>query len=295
MKRLLALALVVLSAVFAAGNARAQFKEDAFNQQYNNDKANPGDSADVMFSFKDFFGGVSHKHPIKIGTMFAGSMILPGTGQIYNRDYWKLPLVYGGIGAGVGMGLKYRSEGNDRMSTLCFAAAGLTYWGMLLDETISFREEPVRIPHPGKATIYSLMFPGLGQAYLGDWWRIPIYWGGMLGSAHFFFLNRRNYQRFRNIYQELTNTEIEYNGPPGLTAETALYYRNLYRRYRDYSVLSFAAFYLLQVIDANVFSYMHDFDMSDDISLSLEPAVIPVETSLASASPAFGMRFGLYF
>ncbi|TDB64538.1 DUF5683 domain-containing protein [Arundinibacter roseus] len=29
------------------------------------------------------------------------SLILPGAGQIYNRDFWKLPLVYGGLGAAV--------------------------------------------------------------------------------------------------------------------------------------------------------------------------------------------------
>jgi len=29
------------------------------------------------------------------------SAVLPGLGQIYNKQYWKLPLVYGSIGAGV--------------------------------------------------------------------------------------------------------------------------------------------------------------------------------------------------
>lgn len=28
------------------------------------------------------------------------SLVLPGTGQINNKDYWKLPLVYGALGAG---------------------------------------------------------------------------------------------------------------------------------------------------------------------------------------------------
>ena len=38
------------------------------------------------------------------------AMVLPGSGQIYNRQWWKLPILYGGIGAtvyGLSWNMKY--------------------------------------------------------------------------------------------------------------------------------------------------------------------------------------------
>ena len=294
MKLRRAILLLTFALAIPGGNLFAQFKQEAFQQQYNDDPATSAkDSTDTMFSFKDFFGGVAHKHEIKIGTMFAGSMVFPGTGQIYNRDYWKLPFVYGGIGGGIGMGLWYKNNNHPLRAKLCFAAAGAAYWSMLMDEIISYK--PDDYPHPGKATIYAILVPGLGQVYNGEAWKVPIYLGGMMGSAHFFFLNRTNYKRFRRIYREATATDGSYSGP--IAASTALYYRNVYRRYRDYAVLSFAGFYLLQIIDANVFAYMHDFNISDEIAMSVEPAIITPETDFAynPSTSGFGVRFGFRF
>ena len=99
--------LIVCLAGFAV-RSEAQFKEKAFDQTYNDhaDTTGTADSA-ALFSFKEFFGGLAHKNTMKIGTMFAGSVVLPGTAQIYNKDYWKLPIVYGGIGALAGTGGYY--------------------------------------------------------------------------------------------------------------------------------------------------------------------------------------------
>lgn len=295
MKKLLCIVLLCLVAAAAGVPAHAQFKEEAFSQSYNDDPDSPKDSTDTMFSFKEFFGGVAHKNPLKIGTMVAGSAVFVGTGQIYNKDYWKLPIVYGGLAAGIGGGFYYRSQGNHKAAKACFAAAGLTYWGMLMDEVICYG--PADFPHAGKATLYSLLVPGLGQIYNGEAWKLPIYLGGIMGGIHFYTLNRTNYERFRRIYKAATGDNASsYTGP--ISAETALYYRNVYRRYRDYSVLTIAGFYLLQVIDANVFAYMHDFNIADDLTLSIDPAVLTPDTAYAFApagGAAFGLRFGFTF
>ena len=93
---------ILLTVIFLTSFAiesKAQFREDAFTQSYNEntDSTAVADTADKLFSVKEFVGGLAHKNELKIGTMFAGSVIVPGASQIYNKDYWKLPIIYGGI------------------------------------------------------------------------------------------------------------------------------------------------------------------------------------------------------
>ena len=288
MKRILAAIVLALLAV----NASAQFKKDAFQQQYNDDKASSKDSVDVLFSFKEYFGGLSHKNELKIGTLFAGSLVFVGGEQIYNKQYWKLPIVYSTILGSVGAGIYLNTQGNHDAAKYCFIGAGVAYWATHFDGVISYKTD--KYPLPGKATLFSLLCPGLGQAYNGEFWKIPIYLGGMGVAYYFYDTNNINYQRYRRIYKEATNKETEYTGP--ITADQALYYRDVFRRYRDYSILALAAVYLLQVIDANVFSYMHDFEIVDDMALSITPAVLPPADQYAlNPSPTFGLSLGLRF
>ncbi len=288
MKRLLFLLLMVLVAV----NASAQFRSEAFQQQYNDDNNTIKDSTDVMFSFKEYFAGLGHKQDIKIGTMFAGSMIFVGGEQIYNKQYWKLPLVYGATLGPLGAGIYLNTQGRHEAAKYCFIGAGVAYWATLMDGVISYKSDVY--PLAGRATLYSLLLPGLGQAYNGEFWKIPIYLGG-LGAAYYFYdTNNINYQRYRRIYKEATNKEVQYTGP--ITSEQALYYRDVFRRYRDYSILAIALVYLLQVIDANVFSYMHDFEIVDDMAMTVKPSVMMPDTQLAfNPSPAFGISVGFKF
>ena len=81
------IAIITCLTAFAL-NSKAQFKEEAFSQTYNDSTYSASaDSTDQLFSIKELFRGLSHKQTIKVGTMFAGSVILPGSAQIYNRDY----------------------------------------------------------------------------------------------------------------------------------------------------------------------------------------------------------------
>lgn len=317
------LAVTVFCLSFFSAASHAQFREEAFTQTYNDDADTTAttDTSDKMFTFKELFGGLAHKTDLRIGTMFASSMVIPGISQIYNRDWWKLPVVYGGIGACAGFGghylhqysmskkayeAAYAADPNTPLridyaakqkGTWLLVGAGLIYWGSLMDGAVNYKSD--QHPHPGRATIYSILLPGLGQAYNGEYWKIPIYWGCIAGSIHFLYTNNTNYQRFKRIHNEATNPDVEYTGP--IAAETAVWYRDVYRRYRDYSIVATVLFYLLQVIDANVFAYMHDFEVSDAISMRLEPAVLPADNFYAmtpatvTGGSSIGLRLGFRF
>lgn len=295
--RLLPLLLFLFLPVVLHGQARDdQFKKDAFSQNYNDTTQKEKTDSSQLFSFRQYFGSLAHKRPGQVQNLFMGSTIFVGGEQIYNRQYWKLPIVYGGIGAGVGLGIhfnnQYKNTGESKyktISTLSFVGAGLVWWGSLLDGTVNFQTD--RSPDPGKATVYSILFPGLGQIYNGEYWKIPIYWGAIAGGVYFYSNNKRNYERYKWIYDQANSTDPDVEKPP-VSAENALYYRDIYRRYRDYSILATALFYVIQVVDANVFAYMQDFEIDDDITLRVEPTVITPDYAQA---PGMGLGLTLRF
>ena len=306
--RIYIFAFIVFLTGFAL-DGNAQFKEEAFQQTYNEkgDSTAVADTADKLFSFKEWGRGLAHKQKIEVGTMFMGSVFAPGTAQIYNKDYWKLPIVYGGIGSLAGTGgyylHRYNKSGNlsdKQTGTWLLAGAGLVYWGSLMDGVISYESDLE--PLPGKATLYSALLPGLGQIYNGELFKLPIYWGGLLISSHLLVKYNTNYKRFKRIHNQATSTDPEISGNVPISGETAKWYRDVYRRYRDYSIVATVLVYALQVIDANVFAYMHDFEVTDDISMNIEPALISPYNEYAMhtgpISPmnnAVGMRVGIRF
>lgn len=274
-----------------------QFKRDAFTQNYaDTTQKTPADTSQ-LFNFKEFFGAMAHKRTASLKTLTMGSTVFIGGNQIYHKQYWKLPIIYGGIGAGIGSGIyfqnQYNASGDDKFktwSTLSYVGAGLVWWGSLMDGAVNF--ERGKYPNPAKSTVYSILLPGLGQIYNGEAWKLPLYYGLMAGSVHFLVDNDVQYRRWKWIHNMATTEDDTVERPPQ-SGETAKYYRDVYRRYRDYSILAVVVSYLLQVIDANVFAYMQDFEVTDEIAFRMEPSLIP-QTGFAQ-TPAVGMSIGLRF
>ena len=292
----IALAAFLLCLPLAAQYRDDQFKRDAFTQTYADTTEKSAADTSQLFSFKEFFGGLAHRRGASLKTLTMGSTVFVGGNQIYQKQYWKLPVIYGGIGAGIYGGIHfnnlYNNTGDERYktySTLSYVGAGLVWWGSLLDGAVNY--ERGKYPNAAKSTVFSILLPGLGQIYNGEFWKVPLYLGLMAGSAQFYIDNNVQYKRWKWIHNMATTDEEGVERPPQ-SGETAKYYRDAYRRFRDYSALTFVLVYLVQVIDANVFAYMQDFEVTDEITMHLEPVMMPVQYASA---PAVGMSFGIKF
>jgi len=252
------------------------------------------------FTFRKYFRALTHKgDSVSVGWTWAMSMILPGTAQIYNGDYKKLPIFYGGMAAGLGSGIyfNYRynkwGENADHVAAVAsFATAGAFYLASALDGVICYPTD--RAVHPGKATVYSAMLPGAGQVYLGQWWTVPIIYAGLAGGGFLWYFFDLQYVRFHDMYYHKLDYPDAY---PGQSLETLKMFKERYRRYRNYAIIGTAVWYVLQIIHADVFATLNDFDINDDITFNIAPAVIdpvaPYNNFHYAGTGAGGTAYGL--
>lgn len=143
------------------------------------------------------------------------------------------------------------------------------------------------IPKPKRALWLALVFPGAGQIYNRKFWKLPIIYGGFLGCTYALMWNQQMYMDYSQAYLDIMDDDPNTDSymdmlPPryditGREEQFKNIFKNkkdYYRRYRDLSAFCFAAVYLLSVIDAYVDAQLSAFDISRDLSMRFEPAVI---------------------
>lgn len=258
------------------------------------------------------------------------SLPLPGFGQIYNKQYWKLGVLYPVVGASLGMFIHenkqykplkaeydqylidhgyFRTPELDEIQTqlirhntrqqIYAGIAIATYLYFIGDAAINYSTNEVS--NVKKATTLSTIFPGAGQIFNKSYWRVPIVIGGMASTIYTIDWNNRGYQRFKTAYalsvDYKKNPDKYPNGAPdefrGAYSETFL--KNLkdsYRRNRDLCILLTVGVYILQIIDAHVDAHLQDYDISDDLSMNFEPYF---DYSTVATKPVFGLNLNLNF
>ena len=146
-------------------------------------------------------------------------------------------------------------------------------------------DQKIWVPNPTKATWLALVIPGGGQIYNRKYWKLPIFYGGFAGCAYALTWNSKMYKDYSTAYKDAMNGNMQSSSitdllPPGYKiSETQLKEllrkrKDTYRRYRDLSIFAFIGVYLLSVIDAYVDAEPSNFDITPDLSMKVEPAVI---------------------
>lgn len=136
---------------------------------------------------------------------------------------------------------------------------------------LSNTKEQVHSPH--KATMYSAVVPGLGQVYNKKYWKLPIIYGLAGVFIYSFDFNNNQYNKYKNAYAEFDAGEI--NSFEGYTnKDIILRLKDYHRRNRDLNVIVLAGVYMLNIIDATVDAHLFDYDISDDLSLNLQPSLM---------------------
>ncbi len=123
-----------------------------------------------------------------------------------------------------------------------------------------------------KATVYSAILPGWGQAYNRKYWKIPIVYAGFAGVGYFIKTNHDQYKLYKSYYQ-LMKDDPDYQPVENKTIQQIRIDIDDFRRNRDLSIIGMAAWYGLGLIDANVDGHFFNYDVSEDLSLSLKPRV----------------------
>lgn len=165
-------------------------------------------------------------------------------------------------------------------------------------------------PDPKRAMWLAMVLPGAGQIYNRKYWKLPIFYGGMMGCLYAMNWNNMMYKDYSQAYLDIMDddpTTQSYNKflhlGKQIDSSNEERYKQIfksrkdkYRRWRDLSFFCLLGVYALSVIDAYVDAELSEFDISSDLSLKVEPAVMRGDggnTPLGSAT--LGLQCSLRF
>lgn len=157
------------------------------------------------------------------------------------------------------------------LSFLCFSNKGISQNN---DKIAALDTIAQKIHSPRRATIYSLILPGLGQAYNKKYWKIPIIYAGFGTLIYFICDNSKEYNKFLEAYNYKYNEEtyeIDNDYVTRYTLANLKTGKNSYRRSMELSYILTGLWYVVNLLDANVDANLFDYSINEDLSLKIEP------------------------
>lgn len=159
-------------------------------------------------------------------------------------------------------------------------------------------------PDPQRAMWLALVIPGGGQIYNRKYWKLPIVYGGFVGCIYALTWNNMMYKDYSQAYLDIMDDD-----PTTASYEKFLHlgrqiddsnkerYKTIfkkrkdkYRRWRDMSLFVMVGIYALAVIDAYVDAELSVFDISNDLSLKVQPTIV---TNSMMENPLYASSLGI--
>jgi len=163
---------------------------------------------------------------------------------------------------------------------------------------------------PQVATRRSLILPGWGQAYNHDYWKIPLVYGALAIPTATYIFNNNYYKELKFAYEARYKAAYVTNPTTGgldstdyktlediykrVDAAAIQNARTQVRKNRDYSILWFFIVWGLNVADATVYGHLKGFNVSDDLTLHIQPKLNPNVFGGAGVSLVFSFKTPTY-
>lgn len=158
------------------------------------------------------------------------------------------------------------------------------------------KEKPIKKHSPTKAAMLSATLPGLGQIYNQKYWKVPIVYIGIGAVAYFVDLNNTEYLKWRKAYiYRVDGNPNTVDDFPNYSTEVLNRAMNYYRRNLEISYIAGGIVYLLNILDASVDAHLFDFDVSEDLSLNLQPGIVPIYYGNSYKGVATGISLRVKF
>ncbi len=178
------------------------------------------------------------------------------------------------------------------VALLLAAAGAATAQAQPVDTTATVVADSSHLRTPRGAVTRALLLPGLGQVYNRQYVKAPVVVAGVAGAVGYAIWRQRRYAFYRRAAlfagceQDPDSTpervalctevapdyqdEWESLGEPGFSSIAQV--RNTARGQRDIGFLAVGVAYAFQVLDAYVAAELASFDVSEDVTVTLDPS-----------------------
>ncbi len=149
--------------------------------------------------------------------------------------------------------------------------------------------------NPKTATLLALI-PGMGQIYNRRYWKLPIVYGGLGALGYLWASNHIDYRCYRKAYLQAVDSDPNTNyqcpliAPNSIDNASLKILRDDARSNSETFLLLSVLFYGLTIGDAFVDAHLMSFDISDDLSLSIQPQM-NYSVTHRQVVPALGLTF----